>query len=370
MPPLFELLSRLLPALRDGSSRRDDDRWDTWETRAEVLAVTRTLTSATRVLDVLSLLRPQDGIRCYVTVNPGSAFTAGLDAYLDSLPGITVLSWREATRRTFDVAVACTVNRSMHRLRPTPLLVLPHGVGYNRLVGPTTGDSHSPAGLSRQELTWRGEVVPEVICLSHPEQAERLARSCPVEHQPVQPPSAGDHDHAVGGQQGPYLGRVLRVVHEHQQPPPGGDRTEQLAALGHRARYVVLVHAERAEGVPERLAQIDPTLVAGRPQIGVQAAVRQQALRAVRPLGDHRAARATATAARPGPTGRRRTDCSVTRAQCAAAEGMSTACRRRPERAVGRARFGSDGCGLSLHSGVRRGVVAGGVAQFRPYLGE
>ncbi|MGF1431086.1 hypothetical protein [Kitasatospora sp. LaBMicrA B282] len=143
-----------------------------------MLAVVRTLTSATRVMDVLPLLRARDGIELYVTVNPGSAFTAGLPGYLDSLAGVTPLSWSEAVRRDFDLAVACTVNSSMHRLR-APLVVLPHGVGYNRLVRPTTGDDVSPAGLSRQELLRRGRVVPAVIGLSHEEQLERLRRSCP-----------------------------------------------------------------------------------------------------------------------------------------------------------------------------------------------
>ncbi|MFF7633591.1 hypothetical protein ACFZB9_10635 [Kitasatospora sp. NPDC008050] len=169
---LFGLLARLL------SPRRDDDQWDTFEIRAEVLAVVRTLTSATRVLDVLTLLGGQEGVRFYVTINPGSAFAEGLDGYLGSLRGFTPLSWRDATRRRFDLAVACTVNRSMHQLR-APLLVLPHGVGYNRLVRPTTGDSHSPAGLSRRELTWHGKVIPAAIGVSHPEQIERLRHSCP-----------------------------------------------------------------------------------------------------------------------------------------------------------------------------------------------
>ncbi|WP_441248501.1 hypothetical protein [Kitasatospora sp. McL0602] len=140
--------------------------------------MTRTLTSATRVMDVLPMLRPHDGVELYITVNPGSAFAAGLDDYLASLPGITVLPWREATRRSFDLAVACTVHRSMGQLR-APLVVLPHGVGYNRLVRQATGDDHSPVGLSRHELTWRGRVFPAVIGLSHGEQLERLRRSCP-----------------------------------------------------------------------------------------------------------------------------------------------------------------------------------------------
>ncbi|MEU9077513.1 hypothetical protein [Kitasatospora sp. NPDC048538] len=158
----------------------DEDRWETWPVRARVLAVARTLTSATRVLDVLTLLvRPQLGVRCYLTVNPGSAFTAGLGPYLaDQQPAVTVIPWEEAVRYEFDLAVSCAVHASMHRLR-APLVVLPHGAGYNRLVAESTGDGVSAAGLSRQELTHRGRVFPAVIGLSHEEQFERLAATCP-----------------------------------------------------------------------------------------------------------------------------------------------------------------------------------------------
>lgn len=158
--------------------RSGHDRWNTWDPpKAEVLGVARTLTSATRVLDVMHLLRHEDGIEKYYTVNPGSAFADGLDAYLAGL-GVQVLSWKEATRRSFDLAVSCSVHPTMRRL-DAPLMVLPHGAGYNRLVTESTGDTFSPAGLSRRELMWRGKVVPEAIGVSHQAQIDRLAETCP-----------------------------------------------------------------------------------------------------------------------------------------------------------------------------------------------
>lgn len=157
---------------------RTRPRWNTWAPpKATVLGVARTLTSATRVLDVLSLLRPEDGIDKYCTVNPGSAFADGLPEYLAST-GVNVLTWKEATRRSFDLAVACAVHPSMRRLH-APLMVLPHGAGYNRLVTESTGDTTSPAGLSRRELVHGGKVVPAAIGLSHPDQLARLFRTCP-----------------------------------------------------------------------------------------------------------------------------------------------------------------------------------------------
>ncbi|MFG3408410.1 hypothetical protein [Streptomyces sp. NPDC048142] len=160
------------------SGRSAPSRWNTWDPpRAEVLGVARTLTSATRVMDVMHLLRSEDGIEKYYTVNPGSAFADGLDSYLSGL-GIHVLSWEEATRRSFDLAVSCSVHPTMRRL-DAPLMVLPHGAGYNRLVTESTGDALAPAGLSRRELMWRGKVVPKAIGVSHQGQIDRLAETCP-----------------------------------------------------------------------------------------------------------------------------------------------------------------------------------------------
>lgn len=158
--------------------RADEERWNTVPVDGHVLAVARTLTSATRVMDALLALPPQ--VKVSFTVNPGSAFVTGLKAYTHALEldGVAVLPWQEAVSRRFDVAVACAVHRSMHQLR-TPLVVMPHGAGYNRLVRQSTGDDSSAAGLSRRELTYRGRVFPAVVVLSHQRQFEQLRRSCP-----------------------------------------------------------------------------------------------------------------------------------------------------------------------------------------------
>ncbi|WP_019545038.1 hypothetical protein [Streptomyces sulphureus] len=166
------------------ASRADTgDHWATWQVRAKVLGIARTLTSATRLQDVLTLLRRPDGIELYYTVNEGSRFSAGLHEYLASLvEPERVLPWETAVAMDrageFQLAVACTVNSSMHSLT-SPLVVLPHGAGYNRLVPETTGDAEAPAGLSRGELLHAGRLVPHRIALSHEEQLTRLARSCP-----------------------------------------------------------------------------------------------------------------------------------------------------------------------------------------------
>ncbi|MEV0845663.1 hypothetical protein AB0J21_07210 [Streptomyces sp. NPDC049954] len=168
----------LASSLFRGARRAASPRWHTWSPpRARVLGIARTLTSATRLMDVLTLLDPADGIEVSCTVNPGSVFADGLPAYFAEL-GVPVVPWEEAVRRRWDLALACAVHPSMRRVRG-PLMVLPHGAGYNRLVRESTGDGASPAGLSRRELTHRGQVVPAAIGVSHEEQLRRLAGSCP-----------------------------------------------------------------------------------------------------------------------------------------------------------------------------------------------
>lgn len=159
---------------------RYDPAWATLRPlpAVDVLGVARTLTSATRLRDLVRLLPPQD-VELFFTINTGSAFSAGLEEYVRSLPG-RFLTWEEATApgRCFDLAVAFAVHPSMREV-DAPLMVLPHGVGYNRLVPEVTGGEPVAAGLSRGELTHEGRIVPAVIGVSHPEQLERLARSCP-----------------------------------------------------------------------------------------------------------------------------------------------------------------------------------------------
>lgn len=160
-------------------ARRDSPRWNTYgRPKARVLGVARTLTSLTRLMDVMQLVRPEHGIEVSFTINPGSVFGDGLEEYLADL-GVPVLTWKEARRRTFDLAVACAVHPSMRHLDARELMVMPHGAGYNRLVAESTGDTAAPAGLSRRELMRRGKVMPSYIGVSHEDQIARLARSCP-----------------------------------------------------------------------------------------------------------------------------------------------------------------------------------------------
>lgn len=179
----------------------------------------RNLTSTTRLLDVLPLIDADHRVEVVFTVHPGSAFGDGLGGFLGDLEA-KVLPWRQAVREGFDLAISASVGAGLRRL-DAPLVVLPHGAGYNRLVRTSTGDLVSPAGLSRKELLHRGRVVPTVIGLSHEEQLTRLRRSCR---------QAADRARVIGD---PCFDRMVASL-------PRREHYRRALGVGPRRRLVVL----------------------------------------------------------------------------------------------------------------------------------
>ncbi|MCA2228915.1 hypothetical protein [Nonomuraea aurantiaca] len=133
----------------------------------------RTVTSASRLLDVLPLFRSDPRVQVLFTVAAGSAFDDGIGDYLRDVEA-RVVSWAQAVDTPFDLAVSASANGDLHRLR-APLLLVPHGAGHNRLLSAAGGVS----GLARRQLVRDGRLVPAAIALSHHEQLTRLAGECP-----------------------------------------------------------------------------------------------------------------------------------------------------------------------------------------------
>ena len=173
-----------------GGGRRDEERGDAglsafaprWRTVAaplRVLAVVHNVTSATRMMDVLTALDADPRVQTVLTWTRSSIFTHGVEDFLRGT-GRLVLEWEDAVDAEFDLAITTSLGGDLHRIE-APLLRIPHGMGYNKFLNrkPETGNRKPVFGLSREWLFHDGRLIPSSIVLSHEEQADRLAADCP-----------------------------------------------------------------------------------------------------------------------------------------------------------------------------------------------
>ena len=152
-----------------------------WVTRAEckkVLIAVHTVTMGQRLAGILPLFEEDHRIQVIFTAAPDQ-FGNGVAGLLRRLDGI-VIPWEQAVKTTFDLALAAG-NGSVHQLR-APVIVLPHGAGWNKIVARRCADSpvavRSVYGLDAS-LMRDGTVVPAAVVLSHRADLAVLGRQCP-----------------------------------------------------------------------------------------------------------------------------------------------------------------------------------------------
>ncbi|MFI0911747.1 hypothetical protein [Streptomyces abikoensis] len=143
-----------------GSSRpshillRDDaGRWATAAPERTVLGVIHNVTSATRLLDLLAPFEGDSRVHVVFTCTGSSAFENGTREFIAArqLPWI---SWEEAKREKFDLAVSSSRGGELHKLN-APLVGAPHGAGYNKHLRREPGaGSREPGAGSRKLSAW------------------------------------------------------------------------------------------------------------------------------------------------------------------------------------------------------------------------
>lgn len=157
----------------------DAKRWITRTGCKTVLVVVHTVTTGQRLIDVVRLLESDLRIQVVFTAAP-DVFSNGVAELLQTLGGV-VISWEQATKIEFDLALAAAYG-SIQELH-APLIVLPHGAGYNKLAVRSDGRGAVAArgvyGLDPQSIVRGGSVVPTAIALSHTADLALLGRQCP-----------------------------------------------------------------------------------------------------------------------------------------------------------------------------------------------
>jgi hypothetical protein len=158
----------------------DAERGRTVPCQRSVLVVVHHLTAATRLADVVPLLEADRRVQVVFTVPPSSLFSAGADAFLAGLGGVTV-PWRQAVQSAFDLAIAASPGllEQLH----APVLTIPHGTGHNKQLprweGPGPQAPRETTGLEQGSLVYRGRVIPSRIIVPTRRDAGRLRRACP-----------------------------------------------------------------------------------------------------------------------------------------------------------------------------------------------
>lgn len=158
----------------------DAARWVTRTGCKTVLVVVHSVTTGQRLARILPLFETDSRVQVVFTAAP-EVFTGGVARLLRQLDGATI-PWAQATRSTFDLALAAGYE-AVHQLH-APLIVLPHGAGYNKLALADASDGVTAVrgayGLDPQNLLSGGRVVPAGIALSHRDDLAALGRHCPA----------------------------------------------------------------------------------------------------------------------------------------------------------------------------------------------
>ncbi len=153
----------------------DAHRWSTFHGERTLIVAARTVTSTVRVLETLpALLRDDPRVSVVFAHDPGSAFNDGV---LDLLrtAGCRVVPWEQLERLSPDLILSASENIDVPE-GDCPVLVLPHGVGFQKLVPDSRSSRERLSGVVPDSLLESGRAW---LAISHPAQEEQLLASHP-----------------------------------------------------------------------------------------------------------------------------------------------------------------------------------------------
>ncbi|RDG39205.1 translation initiation factor 2 [Streptomyces corynorhini] len=142
-----------------------------------MLYAVRSATALHRLLDAVPVFAGDPRVRPRFTLVPGSDFGTDALAALDGV-GARTVAWPEAVRGGHDLVVAASPNGPLDEL-PGPLVLLPHGAGFNKRLPHASGDD-SASGLHPRQLLRDGAPLAAFHALAHPDQLAALAERAPA----------------------------------------------------------------------------------------------------------------------------------------------------------------------------------------------
>ncbi|OEV04536.1 hypothetical protein AN216_06380 [Streptomyces oceani] len=154
---------------------RDARRWSTFHGDRTLVVAARTVTSTVRVLETLpSLLRGDSRVTVVFAHDPTSAFNADV---LDLLrtAGCRVMPWQQLEHIDPDLILSASENIDVPE-GDCPVLVLPHGVGFQKLVPDSRSSRARLSGVVPESLLESGRAW---LAVSHPAQEAQLLAAHP-----------------------------------------------------------------------------------------------------------------------------------------------------------------------------------------------
>ncbi|WP_308294497.1 hypothetical protein [Streptomyces sp. RKAG290] len=153
----------------------DAARWRTFVGDRTLVVAARTVTSLVRVLDVVpEIVHDDPRITVLFAYDPTSAFNDGVLDLLRSM-GCRTLPWSQLSEITPDLLISASENVTVPP-GDYPVLVLPHGVGFQKQVPDSTGPGTRLSGLVPEDLLTARRAW---LAVSHPAQATQLAGTHP-----------------------------------------------------------------------------------------------------------------------------------------------------------------------------------------------
>ncbi|MEV8449942.1 hypothetical protein [Streptomyces parvus] len=153
----------------------DAVRWSTFHGEKTLVVAARTVTSTVRVLECLpALLRGDGRVTVVFAHDPTSAFNDGvLDLLHDA--GCRVIPWEQVSRAEPDLILTASENIDVPEGH-CPVLVLPHGIGFQKQVPDARAPGERLSGVVPDSLLESGRAW---LAISHPSQEEQLLSSHP-----------------------------------------------------------------------------------------------------------------------------------------------------------------------------------------------
>jgi hypothetical protein len=153
----------------------DAHRWNTFHGERTLIVAARTVTSTVRVLEILpALLRGDTRVSVVFAHDPTSAFNSGVLELLHHA-GCQVMPWEQLGSVAPDLVLTASENIDVPE-GDCPVLVLPHGVGFQKLVPDSRSPRERLSGVVPESLLESGRAW---LAVSHPDQEEQLLVSHP-----------------------------------------------------------------------------------------------------------------------------------------------------------------------------------------------